>query len=90
MALRLRPNLAVDAGIDGREAPGVPVQPASPWLSLLHAARYIGYDAVDEQKTADAMRRLAKRHGLPLYRRGRRLLLDRREVDTWLRRSRVA
>ena len=72
------------------ETPGVPAsRPTSPWLTLQSAAAHMGYDG-DPRKDADAVRQLAKRHQLPLYRRGRRLLISRTDLDRWLRGNRVA
>lgn len=67
----------------------VPTRAASPWLTLQSAAHYLGYTTTPA-KGADAVRQLVKRHGLPAYRRGRRWLLDRKDLDRWLRSNRVA
>ena len=83
-------NRPLMTGICGHEAPGVPARPASPWLTAVDAAAHVGYDMTDPRKAADALRHLARRHGLPLYRRGRRLLVSRSDLDRWLRGNRVA
>ena len=74
----------------GTEAGSVSRRPSSPWLTPQSAAALLGYDMADPAKAADAVRKLARRHQLPLYRRGRRLLIARQDLDTWLRRNRVA
>ena len=80
----------------GTEAAGVPSRPASPvvspWMTLLSAAAYLDYATATTApaKAADAVRKLAERHRIPMFRRGRRLMIDRRDLDSWLRAQRVA
>jgi hypothetical protein len=63
----------------------------SPWLTALEAAAYLRFDvATDPKRAADAMRALARRKGLPMFRRGRRLMFCAYDLDTWLRSQRVA
>ena len=64
----------------------------TPWLTLLEAAQYLRFDHVDTapKKAADAMRQLARRRGIPTYRRGTRILFDRRDLDKWIRDRRAA
>lgn len=47
----------------------------SPYLTTDEAAEYL------RQPTRDAFRKWAQRHGVTLLRRGRTLLVDRRELD---------
>ena len=85
-SMRLQPGIGEKLGT---EAGGVLQRPFSPWLTLQSAAEYLGYFG-DPRKDADAVRQLAKRHQLPLYRRGRRLLISRQDLERWLRGNRVA
>ena len=61
----------------------------SPWLTLEEAAAYLHF-AGDPKTAAEALRGLARRHGLPMFRRGRRLMFCRMDLDKWLREQRVA
>ena len=85
-SMRLQPGIGETLGTEDRHVAG---RPLSPWLTLQSAATHLGYDG-DPRKDADAVRQLAKRHQLPLYRRGRRLLISRIDLDKWLRAQRVA
>ena len=85
-SMRLHLGIGEKLGTEDRH---VADRPFSPWLTLQAAAAYLGYFG-DPRKDADAVRQLAKRHGLPLYRRGRRLLIARQDLEKWLRGNRVA
>lgn len=86
---RLTSNRPLTGSI-GHEDRSVSGRPTSPWLTLESAAAHLGYDMAEPKKAADAMRALARRHRVPMYRRGRRLLFDRQDLDRWLRAQRVA
>lgn len=57
----------------------------SPYLTMEEAARFCRFDATAD-KPAVAFRRWLHRHAVPVVRRGRVLLVDRRVLEATLRR----
>ncbi len=59
-------------------------QKEATWLSTATAARLL------DKPNAKAFRQWARRNGVPLYRIGGQLRVDRRDLDTWIKQRRVA
>lgn len=76
----MKPFQAVESFAVGREEIGERAdQPRSPYLTAAEAIVYLRLGS------KQALYRLIQQHALPVCRRGRLYLFDRREIDAWVR-----
>jgi hypothetical protein len=57
----------------------------SPFLTLAEGARFCRFDATAPRHTTEVFRQWLRRHNVPLVRRGRVLLVDKKVLETVLR-----